>query len=58
VDEDTVFNKFADFVTGYPRLCATLVIMLVLTVMWKRPLWRGILIGALLLMGIWFVAVN
>lgn len=54
--EDEVFDGFASFVTGNVRYVAVAVIVVVLMLMWKKPLWRGILIGALILTGVMFFA--
>lgn len=55
VDADTLFDRFASFVTTYPRVVAVLILLAVLAAIWKRPLWRGVLIGALALLTVWLV---
>lgn len=56
LNEDSVFDGFANFVTEHYRVVSVGIIMLGLMMMWKRPVWRGILIGVLLLSGVLFFA--
>lgn len=58
VDQDTVFDGFTDFVLGNPRGVAAGIVVVMLMMMWKRPLWRGILLGALGIIIIMFVVAN
>jgi hypothetical protein len=55
---DVVFERFASFVTGNPRVAATVVVVLALAVMWKKPLWRGVLLGVMLFIAISFVVTS
>lgn len=49
VDEDSAYDSFANFVLAHPRPVVIGLFIILLMILWKKPLFRGIVIGALIL---------
>lgn len=49
VDEDSAYDKFASFVIEHPRPVVVGLLIIMLMILWKKPLFRGIVIGMIAL---------
>lgn len=49
VDEDGSYDKFTTFVLDHPRAVVVALLIVVLMILWKKPMFRGIVLGVLAL---------
>lgn len=58
VNEDSVMDGFTSFMIDNYRYVSVAIIIAIMMMMWKRPLWRGIMLGVLILAVILFITSN